>query len=147
MKMKSTGIVRRMDDLGRLIVPKEVGVKAGVQEGEPFEIMYDENGVYFKRYDPMQESEENEEKIEWQTEYAYILKFIRESEDGEGVVYMEQLRALWTAFCLHQNIDVDAYKYDAAMLDIWGGLNKTENSAYNRFEYKKFYNAMSKYLV
>ena len=86
----------------------------------------------------------NEEKIEWQSEFAYILKFIKESEGD--IIYMEQLRALWTAFCLHQNIDVDTRKYDDAMLDIVECLKKTDSSLY-KCEFEKFYNAMSKYLV
>lgn len=39
--MNSTGIVRRMDDLGRLIVPKEIRNAIGVKEGELFEISVD----------------------------------------------------------------------------------------------------------
>ena len=141
MKMKETGFIRRVDDLGRIVIPKDVRVKTGIEEGEPFEIMYDKNGVYFKRYKPMQESDES---IEWQSEFAYILKFIKESEGD--IIYMEQLRALWTAFCLHQNIDVDTRKYDDAMLGIVECLKKTDSSLY-KCESEKFYNAMSKYLV
>ena len=141
MKMKETDFSRRVDDLGRIVIPKDVRVKTGIEDGEPFEIMYDKNGVYFKRYKPMQESDES---IEWQSEFAYILKFIKESEGD--IIYMEQLRALWTAFCLHQNIDVDTHKYDDAMLDIVECLKKTDSSLY-KCEFEKFYNEMSKYLV
>ena len=49
--MKGTGIVRRIDDLGRVVVPKEVRCKLGIKEGDPLEIFYDDDAVYFKKYD------------------------------------------------------------------------------------------------
>lgn len=50
--MNSTGIVRRMDDLGRLVIPKEIRNAIGAKEGDPFEISVDiENQtVNFHRY-------------------------------------------------------------------------------------------------
>lgn len=39
--MDSTGMVRRMDDLGRLVVPKKIRNAIGVKEGDPFEIFVD----------------------------------------------------------------------------------------------------------
>lgn len=50
--MVATGIVRRMDDLGRIVIPKEIRRKIGVKEGDPFEIYIteDHDGVIFKRY-------------------------------------------------------------------------------------------------
>lgn len=48
--MKETGIIRRIDDLGRIVIPKEVRLKAGISVNDPFEICYNENGVYFKKY-------------------------------------------------------------------------------------------------
>ena len=40
--MKTTGIVRRMDDLGRIVIPREVRRTIGAKEGNPFEILIDE---------------------------------------------------------------------------------------------------------
>lgn len=40
--MKTTGIVRRMDDLGRIVIPREVRRTIGAKEGDPFEILVDE---------------------------------------------------------------------------------------------------------
>ena len=40
--MKTTGIVRRMDDLGRIVIPREVRRTIGAKEGDPFEILIDE---------------------------------------------------------------------------------------------------------
>ena len=49
--MKATGIVRRIDDLGRVIIPKEIRRSLKIREGDPFEIYIDENGgVVFRKY-------------------------------------------------------------------------------------------------
>ena len=50
--MKGTGIVRRIDDLGRVIIPKEIRRTLGIREGDPLEIFTDpdERAVYFKPY-------------------------------------------------------------------------------------------------
>ena len=48
--MRYTGIVRRVDDLGRILIPREVRRAVRIHEGDPFEIAYDENGVYFEKY-------------------------------------------------------------------------------------------------
>ena len=48
--MKATGIVRRIDDLGRVVIPKEIRRTMGIKEGEPLEIFIEGNMVCFKRY-------------------------------------------------------------------------------------------------
>lgn len=55
--MKATGIVRRIDDLGRVIIPKEVRKTLGIREGDPLEIFIDRNesSVCFKPYLPLSE--------------------------------------------------------------------------------------------
>ena len=55
--MKSTGIVRSIDDLGRVIIPKEIRRTLGIREGDPLEIFTDpdERAVYFKPYLPFSE--------------------------------------------------------------------------------------------
>lgn len=51
--MKATGIVRRIDDLGRVVIPKEIRRTASIREGDPLEIFIDEDGgVVFKKYIP-----------------------------------------------------------------------------------------------
>lgn len=42
--MKATGIVRRIDDLGRIVIPREIRRSMGVQEGDPLEMFIEENG-------------------------------------------------------------------------------------------------------
>lgn len=48
--MKATGIVRRVDDLGRVIIPKEIRRSLKIREGDPLEIFIDNNGVCFQKY-------------------------------------------------------------------------------------------------
>ena len=50
--MKSTGIVRRFDDLGRVVIPKEIRRKLLLKEGDPMEIFIEDGGVYLKKYVP-----------------------------------------------------------------------------------------------
>ena len=52
--MKATGIVRRIDDLGRVVIPKEIRRVLRIREGDPLEIYTDNNGeVIFKKYSPI----------------------------------------------------------------------------------------------
>lgn len=48
--MKVTGIVRRVDDLGRVVIPKEIRRSMGIREGEPMEIYLENDAVMFRRY-------------------------------------------------------------------------------------------------
>lgn len=51
--MKATGIIRRIDDLGRVVIPKEVRRSMGIKENDPFEIYISaEGGVVFIPYRP-----------------------------------------------------------------------------------------------
>lgn len=54
--MKATGIVRRIDDLGRVVIPKEIRRTMRIREGDPLEIYTNAQGeVIFKKYSPMEE--------------------------------------------------------------------------------------------
>jgi len=54
--MKATGIVRRIDDLGRVVIPKEIRRTMRIREGDPLEIYTDKDGeVIFKKYSPLGE--------------------------------------------------------------------------------------------
>lgn len=57
--MKATGIVRRIDDLGRVVIPKEIRRTLKIREGDPLEIFTGNGGeVIFKKYSPMGEMAE-----------------------------------------------------------------------------------------
>lgn len=52
--MKATGIVRRIDDLGRVVIPKEIRKTLRIREGDPLEIFTDKEGeIILKKYSPI----------------------------------------------------------------------------------------------
>ena len=62
--MKATGIVRRIDDLGRVVIPKEIRRTLRIREGDPLEIYTERDGeVIFKKYSPMGELTESAGQI------------------------------------------------------------------------------------
>ena len=66
--MKATGIVRRIDDLGRVVIPKEIRRTMRIREGDPLEIYTDNDGeVIFKKYSPIGEI------ANFSTQYAEVL--------------------------------------------------------------------------
>ncbi len=66
--MKATGIVRRIDDLGRVVIPKEIRRTMRIREGDPLEIYTDNDGeVIFKKYSPIGEL------TSFATQYAEVL--------------------------------------------------------------------------
>lgn len=67
-QMKATGVVRRIDDLGRVVIPKEIRKTLRIKEGDPLEIFTDrEGGIILKKYSPIGELSE------FATEYAETL--------------------------------------------------------------------------
>ncbi len=69
--MKATGIVRRIDDLGRVVIPKEIRRTMRIREGDPLEIYTDKDGeVIFKKYSPVGEL------TQFSTQYAEALNRI-----------------------------------------------------------------------
>lgn len=76
--MKATGIVRRIDDLGRVVIPKEIRRTLRIREGDPLEIFTDrEGGVILKKYSPIGElsdfSKEYAESLNQTTGHIVII--------------------------------------------------------------------------
>ena len=62
--MKATGIVRRIDDLGRVVIPKEIRRTMRIREGDPLEIYTSNEGeVIFKKYSPIGELSESAAQV------------------------------------------------------------------------------------
>lgn len=57
--MKATGIVRRIDDLGRIVIPKEIRRTFHIEEGDPLEISTDGKYICFSKYVPVDMSAES----------------------------------------------------------------------------------------
>ena len=73
--MKATGIVRRIDDLGRVVIPKEIRRTLRIREGDPLEIYVDREGeVILKKYSPdyMKEGKDYIERA-WGHFYTYVI--------------------------------------------------------------------------
>lgn len=56
--MKSTGIVRKVDDLGRVVLPKELRRTLGIEEKDALEIYIDNKNIILKKYQPNAEKDE-----------------------------------------------------------------------------------------
>jgi len=50
--MKATGIIRRIDELGRVVIPRELRRGLGIQEGDPLEIFTDKDQLILAKYNP-----------------------------------------------------------------------------------------------
>jgi transcriptional pleiotropic regulator of transition state genes len=50
--MKSTGIVRRVDELGRVVLPKELRRTLGIEEGNSMEIFVEQEKIILRKYEP-----------------------------------------------------------------------------------------------
>ena len=62
--MKATGIIRKIDDLGRVVIPKEIRRTMRIREGDPLEIFTDKDGeLIFKKYSPIGELNEFSSQI------------------------------------------------------------------------------------
>ena len=53
--MKATGIVRRIDDLGRVVIPKEIRRTMRIREGDPLALFLDGNNIVFSKYEVSEE--------------------------------------------------------------------------------------------
>ena len=67
--MKTTGIVRRVDDLGRIVIPRKIRRAMDIREGEPLEIYTNNEGcVMFRKYSYLKTLNESEPIIGIQPE-------------------------------------------------------------------------------
>jgi len=60
--MKTTGIIRRIDELGRIVIPKEIRKNMRIKNGDTLEIFVDEERIILKKYSPIESLEEVAEK-------------------------------------------------------------------------------------
>jgi len=90
--MYCTGIVRRIDDLGRVIIPKEIRRTLGIKEGDPLEIYTDNDTVIFKKFnelsffDVMNDLIKNQDDLttEEKTALFSTLNLIKKNKEEEG---------------------------------------------------------------
>lgn len=56
--MKTTGVIRRIDDLGRIVIPKEIRRNFRIKNGDTLEVFVDSDGIVLKKYSPMETIED-----------------------------------------------------------------------------------------
>lgn len=99
-----TGIIRRIDDLGRVVIPKETRKLLGIQEGDSLEISLDANKVVFQLYFPICDRAEHIKRI------AQLLEqdeFVYKSEYSEGISKaISALNEAYNVLCLSIKNDV-----------------------------------------
>lgn len=72
--MKATGIVRRIDELGRVVIPKEIRRTLRIRESDPLEIFTDKDGgIILKKYSPIGELSENAQELAYSLSTAFSL--------------------------------------------------------------------------
>lgn len=89
--IKHSGVVRRMDDLGRIVIPKGMRNLMNVKEGDPYEISCTDNGFVIEKYNAEQEAPEEEVKeeikkekilVEIKKDYDKYLAYLKISEEA-----------------------------------------------------------------
>lgn len=80
-------------------------------------------------------------------DFGFILDYIKGCEEIFGTPAIQQLRALWTAFCIKRNIDVDTDKYDKLINEMWLHLLKSSGVRHTANKFEKFDNFMCEFLV
>ena len=73
--MKATGIIRRIDELGRVVIPKEIRKMMKIKEGEALEIFTDNNKVIFQKQ-IIPEEQISEASAEWVRSHAKEIRFV-----------------------------------------------------------------------
>ncbi len=78
-------------------------------------------------------------------ELDFIIAFVEQAEDFGYDEPLAQLRALWTAYCIHKNLDVDTARYDSDLKLVYGAMEMNSSSPFEDFE--KFDRFMCAWLV
>ena len=61
--MTKSGITRRIDELGRIVIPKEIRINLGIREGEPLEIYVENNSIIIKKFSQVENIKDISNKI------------------------------------------------------------------------------------
>lgn len=81
-----------------------------------------------------------------EAEMEYLKEFVRQGCFDEEIS-RDQLRCLWTAYCLHHRLDADTSGYDSDLLALWNTVAEEEAETADWSGYDSFYNFMCRYLV
>lgn len=101
-----TGIIRRVDDLGRVVIPREIRHKLNIKEGEPLEICLDGDMVCFKKYHTKAEVVNRLKDI---IEFAKNVEAFNDNNDdnfSEQVVFEDGINALTKAMNIFERLGI-----------------------------------------
>ena len=76
LEMKETGILRRIDDLGRIVIPKEIRKKLKIREGDNLDIFVEENKIVLEKYSPIKDLRKLLEIILYSLKKTHNVSFI-----------------------------------------------------------------------
>ena len=79
-------------------------------------------------------------------EFHFMLVYVAENCFDEEIC-RDQLRMLWTAYCLHHGLEADTSGYDTDLLELWNKLTETGDGASDWSDFDSFDNFMCTYLV
>lgn len=82
--MKTTGIIRRIDDLGRIVIPKELRKTLRIKNGDSLEIFVDNDDIILKKYSPIESIEEAAER--YVASFSYVIKHTVIVTDKDRVI-------------------------------------------------------------
>ena len=120
--MKATGIVRRIDDLGRVVIPKEIRRTLRIREGDPLEIFTDREGeIILKKYSPIGELGT------FAKEYADKDQIIAVSGGGKKEFFEKHISSEMED-CINKRTSLIAERNDANFVPV---LEDDSESAYN----------------
>lgn len=94
--MKSTGLVRRFDDLGRVVIPKEIRHRLLLEEGDPMEIFIDEDDdkcIKLKKYEPDYDFVNMVENLE--RRFVNATDIVGHKNNREIKQKFEEIKKLW----------------------------------------------------
>ena len=119
--MRATGIIRRVDDLGRVVIPKEIRRTTKIREGDPLELFIaPDGGVMFQKYHPYDEAEWSKlksmlRKIIPNTPFAILDGYGENKASTDGTIGNINLDKLengnhqYSYFPIYSNGDTTAY--------------------------------------
>lgn len=93
--MKATGIVRRIDDLGRVVIPKEIRHTLNIKEGDPIELWRDGDMVAFKKYEVMPAVEDKISAVVNMLDDEDVARVIPVEDRDVVKVVMNSILAKW----------------------------------------------------
>lgn len=94
--MRATGIVRRIDDLGRVVIPREIRKQFGVKEGDPLEFFVNDNEIILRKYDTSIGLKELVRKLD--NEFLDVKNDIKmETADKiyEHIIALQEILKIW----------------------------------------------------